>query len=173
MDEFRKQVQDRFGDLAGAFFKLYPFGSQAEAGIAQKASARDRGLVSMYLWAASAGKDREDGSLHLLLDHAEPGPDSERFGAFHTSEVPYVFNTLNMSKRPWTDDDYRLARTMALTDQLHDRWQPEWEGTPAGRPFEWMRQHDGNRRQDRSRSVADKAKIDFYGLTSRARATAR
>ena len=42
-----------------------------------------------------------------------PGPDAARFGAFHTSEVPYVLNTLYASPRPFTDVDRKLAGMMS------------------------------------------------------------
>ena len=42
-----------------------------------------------------------------------PGPDAAQFGAFHTSEVPYVFNTLYMSDRPFTDADRKIAGMMS------------------------------------------------------------
>ena len=45
-----------------------------------------------------------------LFTHVEPGPESSRYGAFHTSEVPYEFNTLHLSPgRDFTDVDRRLA----------------------------------------------------------------
>jgi carboxylesterase type B len=42
-----------------------------------------------------------------------PGPDAERFGAFHTSEVPYVLNTLYTSERPLTPADHTIADMMS------------------------------------------------------------
>ena len=47
------------------------------------------------------------------MDHALPGPDAERYGAFHTGEVPYVMNTLYMSDRPFADADRRIAEMMS------------------------------------------------------------
>lgn len=38
------------------------------------------------------------------------------YGAFHTGEVPYAYNNLKMSPRPWTAADRRLA------DQVSDYW---------------------------------------------------
>ena len=44
----------------------------------------------------------------------EPGPQSAKWGAFHTSEVPYVFDTLNRSPgRPFTATDRAIARRMS------------------------------------------------------------
>jgi carboxylesterase type B len=38
-----------------------------------------------------------------------PGPDAARYGAFHSSELPYVFNSLGASDRPFTDADRKIA----------------------------------------------------------------
>ena len=51
-----------------------------------------------------------------------PGPDAAKYGAFHTSEVPYVLNTLSMSDRPFTDVDCRIADTLSsVLGQLRHR----------------------------------------------------
>jgi para-nitrobenzyl esterase len=44
-----------------------------------------------------------------MWSHALPGPDVTKFGAFHTSEVPYAMNTLDMSDRPFTKVDRRVG----------------------------------------------------------------
>jgi hypothetical protein len=44
---------------------------------------------------------------------ALPGPDADKYGAFHTSEVPYVFNSLTKSDRPFTDADHKIAEIMS------------------------------------------------------------
>ena len=48
--------------------------------------------------------------------HPLPGPDVEKYGAFHTSEVPYVMNTLYASQRPFTETDHKIA------DRLSSYW---------------------------------------------------
>ncbi len=53
-------------------------------------------------------------SLYLYLyDHVEPGPESARWGAFHGSEIPYVFDTLDAAPdRPYGRWDREVARRM-------------------------------------------------------------
>jgi hypothetical protein len=48
----------------------------------------------------------------LHWDHTLPGPDADKYGAFHTSEVPYVFNSLAKSDRPFADADHRIAEML-------------------------------------------------------------
>ena len=66
----------------------------------------------MYLWAVNRAKTAKTKAFTYYWNHAEPGPDEKRYGAFHTSEVPYVFNTLDKSRRPWTADDHKIAETL-------------------------------------------------------------
>jgi para-nitrobenzyl esterase len=68
-----------------------------------------------------------------LWDHTLPGPNSEKYGAFHSSELVYVLNTLNSSDRPFTDDDRKVAAMMssywanfAATGNPNGKGLPEW-----------------------------------------------
>ena len=103
----------RYGAEADEFLKLYPATTDEEAKLAQSQSVRDQALVSMYLWARERSKTAKTNVYEYLWDHALPGPDAGRFGAFHTSEVPYVLNTLYMSDRPFTDADRKIAAMMS------------------------------------------------------------
>jgi carboxylesterase type B len=67
----------------------------------------------MYLWAKVRARTAKTSMYEYLWDHAMPGPDAQRFGAFHTSEVPYVMNTLYMSDRPFTAADWKIADKMS------------------------------------------------------------
>ena len=98
-ESFAKQARQRYGEAAEEFLKLYPAQTDEEAKMAQSQSTRDQALVSMYLWAKLRAKTAKTKVCEYLWDHAMPGPDAARFGAFHTSEVPYVMNTLYMSDR--------------------------------------------------------------------------
>jgi para-nitrobenzyl esterase len=70
------------------------------------------------------------------FDHAIPWPDRPQFGAFHTSEVPYVFGTLDKLKRPWTDVDRRLSQTMmTYWTNFATTGDPNGAGVPQWPPF--------------------------------------
>jgi para-nitrobenzyl esterase len=112
-ESFAKQARERYGKAADEFLKLYPTGTDGEAKIAQKQSTRDQALVSLYLWARVRARTAKTAVYEYLWDHALPGPDADRFGAFHTSEVPYVMNTLYMSDRPFTGADWKIADRMS------------------------------------------------------------
>jgi para-nitrobenzyl esterase len=112
-ESFQKRAHQRYGALADEFLKLYPAGTDEEAKLAQDLATRDEALVSMYLWARERSKTAKTKVYEYLWDHAMPGPDAGRFGAFHTSEVPYALNTLYMSDRPFTDSDRTIAAMMS------------------------------------------------------------
>jgi para-nitrobenzyl esterase len=90
-----------------------PSSTDAEAKTASNDSARDQTRVSMYLWAMERARTGKTKAYTYFYTHPMPGPDIAQFGAFHTSEVPYVLNTLAMSNRPFTPADHRIADTMS------------------------------------------------------------
>ena len=112
-DAFRQQVRQRFGELADAFLTLYPAGTDEQARASQNESAWDQARVSMYLWARHRARTARTPAYTYFWDHVLPGPDAEKYGAFHTSEVPYVMNTLAMSRRPFTTADRDIADRMS------------------------------------------------------------
>ena len=48
-----------------------------------------------------------------LWSHPEPGTNAAYYGAFHSSELPYVFETLDVGHRPFTAEDHRIATTIS------------------------------------------------------------
>lgn len=113
LSEFQARARQRFGEAADEFLKLYPAATDEEAQAAQKQSAVDQSLVAQYLWARVRAKTARTKVYEYLWDHTLPGPDSARYGAFHSSELPYTFNNLHTSDRPFTEDDRRIAAMMS------------------------------------------------------------
>ncbi|MGA7234438.1 MAG: carboxylesterase family protein [Bryobacteraceae bacterium] len=111
--QFQSQAQQRYGDLASAFLKLYPAASDDEARASSNESSRDSMRTSMYLWAVSRARTAKTKAYTYYWDHTMPGPDADKYGAFHTSEVPYFMDTLYMSDRPFTGADHKIAETVS------------------------------------------------------------
>lgn len=99
------------GDLADEFLKLYPNATQEESSQSQKESIRDQNMVSTFVWATERSLHARTPVYTYLWDHPLPGPDSERYGSFHSAELPYVFDSLADVKRPWTQKDHSIAET--------------------------------------------------------------
>ena len=152
--------------MSGAFLKLYPAGSSNDqAGLSQNASARDQMRTSMYLWAQNRAKTAKTKAFTYYWDHTLPGPDADKYGAFHTSEVPYVFNSLAKSDRPFTDADHKIADMMssywanfATTGDPNGKGLPHWPSV-SEKPGMTMEVGDTNAP---IRIAGDKAKEAFF-----------
>ncbi len=111
--EFQERARQRYGDAAAEFLKLYPATTDAEAQAAQKQSSIDQALVAQYLWARLRAKTARTKVYEYLWDHTLPGPDAAKYGAFHSSDLPYTLNTLRNSDRPFTEHDRKIAEMMS------------------------------------------------------------
>jgi para-nitrobenzyl esterase len=112
VEQFQRQAQ-RYGDLAAQFLKLYPAADDGQAKISSNESAWDSERANQYFWAVARAKTAKTNAYLYFWEHVLPGPDADKYGAFHTSEVPYVMNTLYTSDRPFTDEDRKIAGTMS------------------------------------------------------------
>lgn len=112
MAQFRMETR-RYGDLADEFLKVYPVATDEEAGIRANEAARDRQRVALDLWAAARAGGSKTPAFLYFYNHVLPGPDAAQYGAFHTSEVPYVLNSLAASDRPFTAEDHKVAEMLS------------------------------------------------------------
>lgn len=112
-EAFKEEARRRFGDRADEFLALYPAAADEQARASANDSARDLARTSTYLWALKRAETAKTKVFTYFFTHPLPGPGLETFGAFHTSEVPYVLNTLNRSDRPFTEADRRIAATLS------------------------------------------------------------
>ncbi|HXY00616.1 MAG TPA: carboxylesterase family protein [Candidatus Limnocylindrales bacterium] len=109
---YEKQAKEKYGDKAAAFLKLYPVKEDADVPAAKKASQIDKSRVAIDLWAAAQMK--LSGRVYTYyFDRAIPWPAHPEFGAFHSGELPYIFQTLKMLDRPWEPADFKLADTVS------------------------------------------------------------
>ena len=142
--EFRKQVRQQAGVQADEILKLYPASTEAETAVSQKKLARDISMVSMYLWAVKREKTCKTNIYTYLFMHPQPGATKERYQTFHSSELPYIFENLNQSPRPWTEQDRKIAQTMSAywtnfikTGNPNANGLPKWPAFSA-KPAETM-----------------------------------
>lgn len=112
-DGFERQARQRYGEMADEFLKLYPSSTDEEARASQNLSSRDQARTSMYLWATNRGRTAKTPAYTYFWTHPLPGPEVDQYGAFHTSEVPYVLNTLSQADRPFAEADRKIADTLS------------------------------------------------------------
>jgi para-nitrobenzyl esterase len=124
--------------MAEDFLKLYPAGSDEEAVQSQVESARDRGRVSMYLWVLRRARTAKTPVYTYFFTHALPDPAHPEFGAFHTSEVPYLFRNLAIFDRPFKPLDYQISNVISAywknfveTGDPNGTPLPEWSASSA------------------------------------------
>ena len=108
----------------------------------EAAELRDSGLAAVYFWAR-AYQARSHEPIYAYFDtYTEPGPDSGRYGVFHSSEIPYVFGTLNTApERGFTPADSVHSQEMsaywvsfiAHGDPNGDH-RPQWPKFDAAHP---------------------------------------
>jgi para-nitrobenzyl esterase len=162
VEEYEAYARKIYGDKAAEFLKLYPVEKDSDIAAALKASATDRARVSMFLWSAEQSRR---GPVHTYyFDRAIPWPQHPEFGAFHTSEVPYIFQTISLLDRPWKPIDFRVSRMMssywtnfAKTGNPSGPNLPNWpEYNPNSRTTMELGQHFG------PIPVASGARFDFY-----------
>ena len=142
-DKFKALLKASYGADADRFAGFYPAATAAARADASRAILRDRGLGALYAWALRR-KHQSTGPLYLYLwTHIEPGPQADRYRAFHSSEIPYALRTLDASpERDFT------ARDRALSDLVSGYWinfirtgDPNggtaagWPGWTASRPL--------------------------------------
>jgi len=76
------------------------------------AAAQERARGSIDTWSADQLKASKR-IYTYYFDRVIPWPEHPEFGAFHTSDVPYAFNTIHAINRPWEAVDDTVADAMS------------------------------------------------------------
>lgn len=96
--EYERIIGEKYGDLADEFLALYPSSDMAESILA---TTRD----ALYGWTTERLVRSQTALGHpsflYLFDHGYPAMDQAGLHAFHASELPYVFGTLNRTPPLW------------------------------------------------------------------------
>jgi para-nitrobenzyl esterase len=111
--QFQQSIRERFPEQAKELLALYPAASDAEAHEQQKQFARDEGLAQLRAWRSARAEKGTAPDFGYFFERAMPWPEQPRYQAFHSAELPYMFDNLSKLARPWTDVDRQLAQLMA------------------------------------------------------------
>jgi para-nitrobenzyl esterase len=135
--DFLSAAKRKFGPMVDEFLKLYPASTDQEAALANNAAVRDNSRVSTFLWATEWSKGAKGPVYTYFWTHAPPGPDHDRRGAYHGSEISYVFNNVHTTDLPWTDDDRKIADLMSsYWASFAANGNPNGKGRPFWPPFD-------------------------------------
>jgi para-nitrobenzyl esterase len=103
-------LKDSYGDTAGRFEGFYAASTYEGRADASRRLLRDKSLAALYAWGRQRVGQTRSPVYAYLWTHPEPGPTADRYRAFHSSEIPYVFRTLDASpERPFGPADRKLS----------------------------------------------------------------
>lgn len=109
---FTTGARQRYGALAEPLLKIYPAATDEEAVKSFYSAFRDQNFGwEMRTWARLSTKTGHQPAYLYYFSRRPPGPQSERLGAFHASEIAYVFGTF-VWPFPWEDADKKLSDAM-------------------------------------------------------------
>jgi para-nitrobenzyl esterase len=105
---------------------------------ARAKATRAQGQRALDELLAARAKTSTSAAYAYYFEHSIPWPEHPEFGAFHSGELPYVFDNLAVLDRPWATADRQLAiavstywAAFATNGIWRDNALPEW---PAYRP---------------------------------------
>jgi para-nitrobenzyl esterase len=127
-------AKQRFQSRVDEFARVYPATSDAEAWKASAALMRDSTFgLQMRTWARMQTKSGKSPAYLYYFSRVPPGPVGEHYGAFHASEISYVFGTADIGRRTWDDSDRKLSDVMssywvnfATTGNPNGKSLPTW-----------------------------------------------
>lgn len=129
---YQSWAHTKFGPMAEEFLRLYPATNDDEAAHANNDAARDNGRMSTWLWARAWSKKVKIPLYTYFWTHALSGPSKEMAGAFHGSEINYVFNNLDATDLPWTPEDRKIGDIMSsYWANIAKRGNPNGPGLPV------------------------------------------
>ncbi|KAJ5720297.1 Carboxylesterase [Penicillium malachiteum] len=109
---YKGNYSEMYTNLSTRYFEQYPASTYYEANNQSNLMWQDFSRISTWQFAlnmAAGGSDQPVWTYYWT--HSPPGQD---LGAFHGSEMYYVFNNIpyNYPNMPWTTDDYEIQSQM-------------------------------------------------------------
>ena len=136
IEDYRKRIEPLYGEATRDFDALYPVKSEADVPAAYLGSLRDVTFtLPMRTWARMTGTGRSKAYLYFF-SHVTPNPNSKYLGAYHASEIAYVFNNLNAQNTMLQELDHKLSDMMsAYWVNFAKTGDPNGKGLPRWIPY--------------------------------------
>ena len=128
LSDYMTNARNKFGKFTDEYLKLYPASNDREAFLASSNAARDNARVSSWMWNQLWKTKGTHPIYTYTWTHAPPGPNHDLAGAFHGSEIAYIFGN---GSPQWTDEDRRISDTMmSYWTQYAANGDPNGPGLP-------------------------------------------
>jgi para-nitrobenzyl esterase len=133
-DEFEKSVKLMHGSYADKYLKLFDVQSDTDLERVQTGRRKAASMLAPRTWAKAHIKLKRKPLYIYYFDRDMPGED--RPGAFHSSELWYIFGTLGRCWRPMEGVDYKISMTMGdYWNNFAKTGDPNGEGAPLWPAF--------------------------------------
>lgn len=132
-ESFRQNIQDQYGEYFTEVLTLFSAETDEDAQRSQKdLSMLNTFGLQNWKWAQMQNQTGDSPVYLYYFTRDVPYTDQQQdYGAFHTGEVPYAYNTLHTSDRPWEEVDRELAETMSsYWVSFAEDGDPNGEGLP-------------------------------------------
>jgi para-nitrobenzyl esterase len=112
---YARDIRNRYTQAADSLLSFYPGTSDEEAAQSQIGFSRDIvfGIQNFALANAQSADSSARVYVYRFRRKLPATGKYVKYGAFHSGEVPYVFDNLNRVDRPWSQTDRQLAGEMS------------------------------------------------------------
>jgi para-nitrobenzyl esterase len=119
--EAQAYAQNTFHELAGKYLKLYPAATDEQAAKSAHAFRTNSALANARTWARLQAQTGKSGVYWYYFSHVSPMPKgliwggrpAQDWGAYHGSEIVYVFNAFPLQDWDWRPGDRTLGDTIS------------------------------------------------------------
>ena len=113
VEAYRGLIQRAYGEHAEEVLTVYPANSPAEVRSALNRYITDSRFVAGARYFASTTSRINRNTFVYNFTRVAPDPRRQMLGAFHASEIPYVFLTLDAGLSTYVEKDRELARVIS------------------------------------------------------------